>query len=61
MQDLLQGREALEGFQLNGGRLYYSDRLVVPKNSPRIPLILQKFHDTSMGGHSGWVFYGGKE
>ena len=54
MQDLLHGGELWEGFQLKGGRLYYKDRLVVPKNSPRIPLILQEFHDTAMGGHSGF-------
>ena len=54
MQDLLHGGEVLEGFQLKGGRLYYKDRVVVPKNSPKIPLILQEFHDTAMGGHSGF-------
>ena len=54
MQALLSGREVATGFQLKGGRLDYKDRLVVPKGSPRIPLILQEFHDTTMGGHSGF-------
>ena len=55
MQSLLSGGEVAEGFQLKGGRLYYKDRLVVPKGSPRIPLILQEFHDTVMGGSFGFL------
>ena len=54
LQALLQGKDILEGFELKGGRLYYKGRVVIPKSSPRIPLILQEFHNPAMGGHSGF-------
>ena len=54
MQSLLHGEDSLEGFQLKGGRLYYKEKLVIPKGSPRIPLILHEFHNTAKGGHFGF-------
>ncbi|MCH79981.1 hypothetical protein A2U01_0000743, partial [Trifolium medium] len=46
--------EAWEGDKLKKGRLYYEDRIVIPKDSPRVPWILHEMHDTAMGGHSGY-------
>jgi hypothetical protein len=43
------------GYQLRGGRLFHEGRVAIPKNSPRIPWILHEFHDTSAGGHSGYL------
>ncbi|CAJ2662268.1 unnamed protein product [Trifolium pratense] len=43
------------GHQLKGGRLYHEGRVVIPKQSPRIPWLLHEFHDTSPGGHSGYL------
>lgn len=54
MQDLLAHGDAHPGYQLKGGRLYHKGRLVIPKNSPRIPMILREFHDSAVGGHSGF-------
>ena len=54
MQLLLHGEDSLEGFKLKGGRLYYKEKLVIPKGSPRIPLILHEFHNTAKGGHFGF-------
>lgn len=34
-------------------KLFYKGRLVVPRNSKYITLILQEFHDGLQGGHSG--------
>lgn len=46
---------AHQKFILNKGRLYYKERLVVPKDSSKIPLNLMEFHDSVGGGHS-WYF-----
>lgn len=54
VQDLLVDSEAYKGYTLNKGRLYYKDRLVIPKDSQKIPLILKEFHDVAWGGHSGY-------
>ena len=54
IQDLLQNGNSQPGYQFKRGRLYYKTRLVLPSNSPRIPLILQEFNDSVVGGHSGF-------
>ena len=40
-------------YTLQYGRLFYKRRLVLVSNSAWIPRLLQKFHSTPMGGHSG--------
>ncbi|KAJ1375994.1 Retrotransposable element Tf2, partial [Sesbania bispinosa] len=52
-QDLLQGPNAHPGFSIQNGKLLYQGKLVLPKGSPRIPLLLSEFHISAMGGHSG--------
>ncbi|WVZ23326.1 hypothetical protein V8G54_001870 [Vigna mungo] len=54
IQDLLKQQDSHPGFQLIKGRLYYKRRMVIPKNSSKIPLILKEFHDSALGGHSGF-------
>ena len=54
IQDLLQGNDSHPRFELRKGRLYYKGRLVIAKESTKIPQILQEFHDSSTGGHSGF-------
>ena len=33
-------------------KLFYKGRLVLPKGSSRIPLLLQEFYNSAVGGHS---------
>lgn len=40
-------------FRVLDGRLWYKKRLVLPKDSAFIPLILEEYHDGRQGGHSG--------
>ena len=54
IQDLLQDAGSHAGFELKRGRLHYKGRLVIAKDSAKIPQILQEFHDSSTGGHSGF-------
>lgn len=53
VQDLLTKAKEHAGYKLKQGRLYYNNRIVVPRNSPRIDGILKEFHDSVTGGHSG--------
>lgn len=55
VQALLADPTSQTGFQLKGGRLYHEGRIVVPKQSPRIAWFLHEFHDTAVGGHSGYL------
>ena len=52
--DLLRDAPSYPGFEINKGRLYYKGRLVIAKNSAKIPQLLQGFHDSYTGGHSGF-------
>lgn len=54
IQNLLGGETIHMGYQLKKGRLYYHDRIVLPRNSSRILSILNEFHDSALGGHSGY-------
>lgn len=42
-----------EGYSLVNGRVMYKGRLLLPKNSIYIPLLMKVFHDSRVGGHSG--------
>lgn len=55
VQTLILDPASQKGFQLKGGRLYHEGRVVIPRNSPRISWILNEFHDTAVGGHSGYL------
>ncbi|KAA0039075.1 putative retroelement pol polyprotein [Cucumis melo var. makuwa] len=50
---LINGQPALEGYSLQGEILCYHVCLVLPKDSPTIPLLLAKFHNNPIGGHHG--------
>ncbi|XP_072094071.1 uncharacterized protein [Arachis hypogaea] len=54
IQDLIQGREIVVGYEWRNGRLLYHGRLVISKHSKWIPKFLQQFHDSKIGGHSGF-------
>ena len=40
---------------MQNGCLLYKGRLVLPRNSPRIPKLIQEFHSSPLGGHSGYI------
>lgn len=52
--DIKQGTLVKKGFSLHHGILFYFDRLVIPSGSPWISVLLEEFHSTSVGGHSGY-------
>lgn len=42
------------GFSLVNGRLFHKGRVVIPSSSPWIPKMLEEFHNSPTGGHSGF-------
>jgi hypothetical protein len=55
--DLIQKIEAspdsYPGFRIIQGLLYFRDKLYIPADSPIKTLLLQEFHSSPIGGHSG--------
>lgn len=54
MQALISDPLSHSGFQLRGGRFYYEGMVVIPKQTPIVSWMLHEFHDTAVGGHSGY-------
>lgn len=44
--------QAYPGFKLDSGQLTYKGRLIISKKSTSIPLLLQDYHCSPVGGHS---------
>ncbi|KAL0560774.1 hypothetical protein IC582_001187 [Cucumis melo] len=42
-------------FKIHNGMLKYKDRLVISQTSKLIPQILHSYHDSAVGGHSGFL------
>lgn len=55
ISDLQNNPTAHPGYSLHTGVLLYKGRLVIPSNSPIIPTLLQEFHSSPTGGHSGFL------
>ena len=53
ISDLELDANSHQHYALKQGRLFYKKRLVLASNSQWIPKLLQEFHSTPMGGHSG--------
>lgn len=53
VQDLLGDFNSHSWYQLKKGRPY-KDRIVIPRNLPRISWILHELHNSAIGGHSGF-------
>ncbi|CAA7016982.1 unnamed protein product [Microthlaspi erraticum] len=50
---VLEGKEEKKEYAVVEGRLMKNGRLVIPRSSSHIPLILKEFHAGVIGGHSG--------
>ena len=50
---LTQVRQGSSKYTVSEGKLWRKKRLVIPKNSKFIPLVLRECHDGKAGGHSG--------
>ncbi|CAA7036029.1 unnamed protein product [Microthlaspi erraticum] len=53
LQRVKEGLEEKVGFTVVAGRLRFKQRLVIPRTSSHIPLILHEYHTGVLGGHSG--------
>jgi hypothetical protein len=55
VQEVQQNPGAKPGYSVKNGVLFYHDRLVISPKSPSIPLLLEEYHCTPVGGHSGFL------
>lgn len=53
VEALQQGRATEDGYHLQGTRLYYQGRLVLPATSPWRTIMIREFHASPTGGHAG--------
>lgn len=53
IQRLQGGDTELKGYSVKDGKLWFKNRLVIPKTSPFINTVLKECHDGLQGGHSG--------
>lgn len=54
IQDLLQDATPHPGYTFQNRKLFYEGKLVLPKGSSRIPMLLKEFHSSAMGSHFGF-------
>ncbi|KAI0525242.1 hypothetical protein KFK09_004635 [Dendrobium nobile] len=52
-EDILSDGNSHPGYSVMGEGLYYQGRSVIPRSSIHIPQLLQEFHGSAIGGHSG--------
>jgi len=59
MQDLIKSCQADKtgkpSYTVRDGRLWWKNRLVLPKDSKFLPLILEEYHSGLLGGHSRFL------
>ncbi|MCH88698.1 hypothetical protein A2U01_0009589, partial [Trifolium medium] len=53
MQKAANNPKMQQKFQIRGGLLYFKDRLFIPAEADLITSLLQEFHSSPVGGHSG--------
>ncbi|MCH80314.1 Ty3/gypsy retrotransposon protein, partial [Trifolium medium] len=54
VKEVQQNPETWPGYEFKHGVLYYEGRLVISRKSMLIPTLLEEFHSTPQGGHSGF-------
>ncbi|TYK19775.1 ty3-gypsy retrotransposon protein [Cucumis melo var. makuwa] len=52
---LKEDPEGKANYQWKAGNLFYKGRLVLSRKSTLIPSLLHTFHDSVLGGHSGFL------
>ena len=55
IEELKQNPDEPSKFQWVNGNLWYKKRIVLSKESTLIPTLLHTFHDSILGGHSGFL------
>ena len=55
IQTMLSAPDSKPGYSVKQGVLFYHGKLVLSPKSPSIPLLLEEFHCTPTGGHSGFL------
>ena len=55
IKELKQNPEGISKFSWENGKLFYKKRVVLSKKSSVIPTLLHTFHDSILGGHSGFL------
>jgi len=53
VQEVLSDTSSKPGFSVKQGVLFYHGRIVISSKSSSIPLLLEEYHCTPSGGHSG--------
>ncbi|XP_071718184.1 uncharacterized protein [Rutidosis leptorrhynchoides] len=54
IQDITVEPISHPGFTIVNGKLYHKNRLVIPSTSSWVPKLLEEFHTSPNGGHSGF-------
>jgi hypothetical protein len=54
-EEVQQTPDNRPGFEVKQGVLLYHGRLVISPESPSIPWLLEEYHSTPTGGHSGFL------
>ena len=54
IQDLMQDINSHPGYTFKDRKLFFKGRLVLPRGSSKIPMLLEEFHNSAIGGHSGF-------
>lgn len=54
-KDIKHGSDESPKYSLQNRNLLYKGRLVLPKDSALIPLLLNEYHNSLVGGHSGFL------
>lgn len=55
IEDIGKDPNAKPSYSIRGERLFYKNRLVIFASSTLIPLLLEEFHSSPQGGHSGFL------
>ena len=55
LQKLLTGQQVPQGYSVKEGHLLFNGSLTLPRSSTYVPVIMKEFHDSPIGGHTGYL------